>query len=83
VQRRVSRLYVISNIRQYEHNMVFAGRNWNNGETVGERSKERFLDHHLRTIAELVLRRPDGSFLPTYWLLSTLCHEVGNNSALS
>ena len=22
--------------QQYEHNKVFAGRNWNNGETVGE-----------------------------------------------
>ncbi|KAF8632237.1 hypothetical protein AX15_001989 [Amanita polypyramis BW_CC] len=46
---------------QYEHNQVFAGRNWNNGETV-----------------ELVLRRQDGSFLPTYWLLSTLCHELAH-----
>ena len=26
--------------------------------------------------SELVLRRPDGSFYPAYWLMSTLCHEV-------
>jgi hypothetical protein len=25
---------------------------------------------------ELVLRRPDGAFLPTFWVMSTLCHEV-------
>lgn len=25
---------------------------------------------------ELVLRRPDGSFCPVSWLMSTLCHEV-------
>ena len=25
---------------------------------------------------ELVLRRADGTFCPTYWLMSTLCHEV-------
>lgn len=30
----------------------------------------------LSVYAELVLRRLDGSFYPTYWLLSTLCHEV-------
>ncbi|KAF8159577.1 WLM domain-containing protein [Crassisporium funariophilum] len=46
---------------QYEFNQVFAGRNWNNGETV-----------------ELVLRRPGGSFYPTYWLMSTLCHELAH-----
>ncbi|KAJ7494691.1 WLM domain-containing protein [Mycena galericulata] len=45
----------------YEHNMVFAGRNWNNGEVV-----------------ELVLRRLNGSFLPTSWLMSTLCHELAH-----
>lgn len=39
----------------------------------------RFFEYYSRTIAELVLRRVDGSFLPTYWLLSTLCHEVGLN----
>ena len=27
-------------------------------------------------LAELVLRRADGSFLPASYLLSTLCHEV-------
>lgn len=26
--------------------------------------------------SELVLRRPGGSFYPSYWLMSTLCHEV-------
>jgi hypothetical protein len=30
--------------------------------------------------SELVLRKPDGSFFPTYWLISVLCHEVGGNS---
>jgi len=25
---------------------------------------------------ELVLRRADGTFYPSYWLMSTLCHEV-------
>ena len=25
------------NLEQYEHNMVFAGRNWNSGEVVGKR----------------------------------------------
>jgi hypothetical protein len=25
------------NLCQYEYNDVFAGRNWNNGETVGKR----------------------------------------------
>jgi len=29
-----TRDYVIDKL-QYEHNSVFAGRNWNNGETVG------------------------------------------------
>ncbi|SJL09620.1 uncharacterized protein ARMOST_13000 [Armillaria ostoyae] len=28
--------------------------------------------------SELVLRRPGGSFLPTYWLMSTLCHELAH-----
>lgn len=63
--------------------MVFAGRNWNNGETVGEDYNDAFLwRRDSRTIAELVLRRVDGSFLPTYWLLSTFCHEVSLNNAI-
>ncbi|KAK2463407.1 hypothetical protein APHAL10511_004493 [Amanita phalloides] len=53
--------FTINSFEEYEHNQVFSGRNWNNGETV-----------------ELVLRRPDGSFLPTYWLLSTFCHELAH-----
>ncbi|KAK7047554.1 hypothetical protein VNI00_006322 [Paramarasmius palmivorus] len=53
--------FVINSFEEYEHNSVFAGRNWNNGETV-----------------ELVLRRPGGSFLPTSWLMSTLCHELAH-----
>ncbi|PBL03642.1 WLM-domain-containing protein [Armillaria gallica] len=53
--------FVVNSLEEYEHNNVFAGRNWNNGETV-----------------ELVLRRPGGSFLPTYWLMSTLCHELAH-----
>ena len=28
------------------------------------------------TRTELVLRRPDSTFQPTPWLMSTLCHEV-------
>ncbi|KAG7451134.1 WLM-domain-containing protein [Guyanagaster necrorhizus] len=56
--------FVINSFEEYEHNGVFAGRNWNNGETV-----------------ELVLRRPGGSFLPTYWLMSTLCHEYMNHGS--
>ncbi|ESK91831.1 wlm domain containing protein [Moniliophthora roreri MCA 2997] len=53
--------FVINSLEEYEYNSVFAGRNWNNGETV-----------------ELVLRRPGGSFLPTSWLMSTLCHELAH-----
>ncbi|PFH52957.1 hypothetical protein AMATHDRAFT_73782 [Amanita thiersii Skay4041] len=53
--------FVINSFEEYEHNSVFAGRNWNSGETV-----------------ELVLRRQDGLFLPTYWLMSTLCHELAH-----
>ncbi|KAL0565205.1 hypothetical protein V5O48_016821 [Marasmius crinis-equi] len=53
--------FVINSLEEYEHNSVFAGRNWNNGETV-----------------ELVLRRPGGTFLPTSWLMSTLCHELAH-----
>ncbi|KAK0193763.1 WLM domain-containing protein [Armillaria mellea] len=53
--------FVVNSLEEYEHNTVFTGRNWNNGETV-----------------ELVLRRPGGSFLPTYWLMSTLCHELAH-----
>ncbi|KAF5367425.1 hypothetical protein D9758_003679 [Tetrapyrgos nigripes] len=53
--------FSVNSFEEYEHNTVFAGRNWNNGETV-----------------ELVLRRPGGSFLPTSWLMSTLCHELAH-----
>ncbi|KAJ6505963.1 WLM domain-containing protein [Mycena vulgaris] len=53
--------FVVNSLEEYEYNKVFAGRNWNNGETV-----------------ELVLRRPDGSFLPTSWLMGTLCHELAH-----
>ncbi|KAF9267705.1 WLM-domain-containing protein [Marasmius fiardii PR-910] len=53
--------FVVNSLEEYEHNSVFAGRNWNHGETV-----------------ELVLRRPGGMFLPTSWLMSTLCHELAH-----
>jgi hypothetical protein len=29
-------------------------------------------------VVELVLRRPNGSFFPTSWLLSVLCHELAH-----
>ncbi|KAJ7284943.1 WLM domain-containing protein [Mycena rebaudengoi] len=53
--------FAVNSLEEYEHNMVFAGRNWNNGEVV-----------------ELVLRRPNGSFLPTSWLMGVLCHELAH-----
>ncbi|KAL1949510.1 hypothetical protein VTO73DRAFT_8391 [Trametes versicolor] len=53
--------FVVNSLEEYEHNQVFAGRNWNNGEVV-----------------ELVLRGAGGAFLPTPWLLSTLCHELAH-----
>ncbi|KAF8071982.1 WLM domain-containing protein [Lyophyllum atratum] len=53
--------FSVNSLEEYEHNSVFAGRNWNAGETV-----------------ELVLRRPDRTFLPTFWLMSTLCHELAH-----
>ncbi|RDB25998.1 DNA-dependent metalloprotease WSS1 [Hypsizygus marmoreus] len=53
--------FAVNSFEEYEHNNVFAGRNWNAGETV-----------------ELVLRRPDRTFLPTFWLMSTLCHELAH-----
>ncbi|KAI0367791.1 WLM-domain-containing protein [Pilatotrama ljubarskyi] len=53
--------FVVNSFEEYEHNKVFAGRNWNNGEVV-----------------ELVLRGSNGAFLPTSWLLSTLCHELAH-----
>ncbi|KAF8638289.1 hypothetical protein AX17_002309 [Amanita inopinata Kibby_2008] len=56
--------FAVNSFEEYEHNKVFAGRNWNNGETV-----------------ELVLRKQDGSFLPTFWLMSTLCHELAHIKA--
>ncbi|KAF9046953.1 WLM-domain-containing protein [Hymenopellis radicata] len=58
--------FVINSFEEYEHNSVFAGRNWNNGETV-----------------ELVLRRPGGSFLPSHWLMSVLCHELAHISHMN
>ncbi|KXN89116.1 DNA damage response protein wss1 [Leucoagaricus sp. SymC.cos] len=51
--------FTINSFEEYEYNSVFAGRNWNNGETV-----------------EIVLRRSNGSYCPTSWLMSTVCHEV-------
>ncbi|KII89937.1 hypothetical protein PLICRDRAFT_571252 [Plicaturopsis crispa FD-325 SS-3] len=53
--------FVVNSLEEYEYNNVFAGRNWNNGETI-----------------ELVLRRSDGSFQDTSWLMSTLCHELAH-----
>lgn len=32
---------------------------------------------------ELVLRGSSGQFLPTYSLMSTLCHEVGKDSTVA
>ncbi|KAF9524858.1 WLM domain-containing protein [Crepidotus variabilis] len=53
--------FSVNSFEEYEYNEVFAGRNWNNGETV-----------------EIVLRKANGSFYPTYWLMSTLCHELAH-----
>ncbi|ETW83060.1 hypothetical protein HETIRDRAFT_450748 [Heterobasidion irregulare TC 32-1] len=53
--------FVVNSLEEYEHNSVFAGRNWESGEVV-----------------ELVLRRPDSTFQPTPWLMSTLCHELAH-----
>ncbi|KAG6817347.1 hypothetical protein H0H87_009946 [Tephrocybe sp. NHM501043] len=53
--------FSVNSLEEYEHNSVFAGRNWNAGETV-----------------ELVLRRSDRTFLPIFWLMSTLCHELAH-----
>lgn len=68
---------------QYEYNKVFAGRNWNNGETVGEHRVFAFRTALILILlyghfycSELVLRGVSGSFLPTSWLMNTLCHEV-------
>ncbi|KAJ3713663.1 WLM domain-containing protein [Lentinula raphanica] len=58
--------FTVNSLEEYEHNVVFAGRNWNNGETI-----------------ELVLRRPGGSFLPSSWLMSTLCHELAHNTHMN
>ncbi|KIL67558.1 hypothetical protein M378DRAFT_159365 [Amanita muscaria Koide BX008] len=33
--------------------------------------------NHGETV-ELVLRRPNGSFFPTYWLISVFCHELAH-----
>jgi len=68
---------------------VFAGRNWNAGETIGQsfitsafmpyaagNSAEHPIQMTIPALAELVLRRADGSFLPASYLLSTFCHEV-------
>ncbi|KAJ3874554.1 WLM domain-containing protein [Lentinula edodes] len=56
----------VNSLEEYEHNAVFAGRNWESGETI-----------------ELVLRRPGGSFLPSSWLMSTLCHELAHNKHMN
>ncbi|KAG8903520.1 hypothetical protein FRB99_003176 [Tulasnella sp. 403] len=53
--------FQVNSFEEYEHNRVFAGRNWNAGETI-----------------ELVLRRPDGSFYNSNFLLDTLCHELAH-----
>ncbi|GLB40459.1 putative WLM domain containing protein [Lyophyllum shimeji] len=53
--------FAVNSLEEYEHNNVFAGRNWNAGETI-----------------ELVLRRPDRTFLPMSWLMGTLCHELAH-----
>ncbi|KAF7794803.1 hypothetical protein EIP86_005945 [Pleurotus ostreatoroseus] len=53
--------FEVNSFEEYEHNQVFAGRNWNNGETI-----------------EIVLRGAHGFFLPTSWLMSTLCHELAH-----
>ncbi|KAI9512026.1 WLM-domain-containing protein [Russula earlei] len=53
--------FVVNSLEEYEYNNVFAGRNWNSGETV-----------------ELVLRRRDGLFVSTSWLMGTLCHELAH-----
>ncbi|KAG5350885.1 hypothetical protein C0989_008919 [Termitomyces sp. Mn162] len=53
--------FSVNSLEEYECNEVFAGRNWNAGETI-----------------ELVLRRPNGTFLPAFWLMSTLCHELAH-----
>ncbi|TFL03979.1 WLM domain-containing protein [Pterulicium gracile] len=53
--------FTVNSLEEYEHNQVFSGRNWNNGETI-----------------ELVLRRPDGSFVPTAFIMSTFCHELAH-----
>ncbi|KAI5890112.1 WLM-domain-containing protein [Schizophyllum commune H4-8] len=55
--------FAVNSLEEYEHNKVFLGRNWNAGETI----------------EELVLRRPDGSFMPTHFIMSTLCHEHMNH----
>ncbi|KZP23769.1 WLM-domain-containing protein [Athelia psychrophila] len=51
----------VNSFEEYEFNQVFAGRNWNAGETV-----------------ELVLRSAGGFFVPTSYLMSTLCHELAH-----
>ncbi|KAJ3815123.1 WLM domain-containing protein [Lentinula lateritia] len=56
----------VNSLEEYEFNAVFAGRNWESGETI-----------------ELVLRRPGGSFLPSSWLMSTLCHELAHNKHMN
>ncbi|CAL1716689.1 unnamed protein product [Somion occarium] len=53
--------FVVNSFEEYEYNKVFAGRNWNNGETV-----------------EVVLRNAIGTYYPTSWLMSTLCHELAH-----
>lgn len=72
--------------RQYEHNRVFAGRNWNNGEVVGARpscvihSAPLLMLPAAAPVLELVLRGAGGAFLHTSWLLSTFCHEVSGHA---
>ncbi|KAJ7274390.1 WLM domain-containing protein [Mycena haematopus] len=70
---------VVNSLEEYEFNRVFAGRNWNNGETVGKfEDTIRPPVHSKRGTSELVLRGPDGLYQPTYYIMSTLCHELAH-----
>lgn len=60
---------------------MFLGRNWNNGETVGQSFCKRFRcskDTDLMVFLELVLRDASGLFYPISMLLSVFCHEVSH-----
>lgn len=73
--------FSVNSLEEYEHNPVFAGRNWNNGETIGEFVNDVEMESsgelsRLGSLLEIVLRRPHGGFFHTSWLMSTLLHEV-------